>query len=168
MNTARNRLWKWVVGAIGVATPATVLAVACGSDPGDIVARAAGTWECELRTGSGEHSATVDVTVDISAAGTFRLTATGGGSAFEGTWDRSGNEVTITSDDSPLFGNELTYEGVTDDPDEVTVREVDGVSGVFDVDIDGDIVVLRQTEFSDGEPAPEEFAFVYTCERRTG
>jgi len=43
------------------------------------------------------------------------------------------------------------------------VVEADGVSGVFDVEIDGDRVTFTQVEYGDGEPANRRFPVVYTC-----
>ena len=42
------------------------------------------------------------------------------------------------------------------DPGELTVVEADGVTGVFDVDIDGDEVTFTQTEYGGGEAADPE------------
>lgn len=52
------------------------------------------------------------------------------------------------------------------DPDELTVVEADGVTGVFDVDIDGDEVTFTQTEYGGREPADPEFPVVYTCAKQ--
>lgn len=52
------------------------------------------------------------------------------------------------------------------DPDELKVVEVDGITGVFDVDIDGDEVTFTQIEYGGGEPADPEFPVVYTCAKQ--
>lgn len=46
------------------------------------------------------------------------------------------------------------------------VVEADGVTGVFDVAIDGDEVTFAQTEYGGGEPADPDFPVVYTCTKQ--
>ena len=153
----RNR----TLGLFMAAYAAIILMAGCGSGTGagDLVERAVGTWDCTVRFS--EDS--IEVTADIDADGSYTLTGQTG-DEITGTWERDGDEVSITAD-AP-FIEDLTYQGATDDPEELTVVEADGVSGVFDVEIDGDRVTFTQVEYGDGEPANPEFPVVYDCTKQ--
>lgn len=147
---------------IALATATLVLLVAsCGSGigAGDLVERAAGTWDCTVRFGEDVN----DVTVEIEADGAFTLTAEGG-DQIPDTWERDGDEVSIATDHPLVPG--FTYQGATDDPEELTVLEADGVTGEFDVDIDGDEVTFTQTEYADGEPSNPDHPTIYECTKQ--
>ena len=101
--------------------------------------------------------------VEVEDGGGFTLTA--GDDQVDGTWQRDGDEVSIATD-QPFFFSELTYQGATDNPDQLTVIEDGDATGVFDVDIDGDQVTFTQTEYGDGEPANPEYPVVYTCTKQ--
>lgn len=149
------------MAALTAAAVSAAALVACGSglEAATLVERATGTWDCTVRFGDDTN----EVTADVGADGTFTLTAAGG-DEIEGSWVRSGDEVSITSD-SPFIPG-FTYQGATDVPEELTVVEADGVSGVFDVDLDGDRVVFTQTEYGGGEPALSDFPVVYSCDKQ--
>lgn len=148
-----------LVGALACVTSVALAACGGGIGAGDLVAQAAGTWDCTVQFGEDTN----DVTVEVDRDGAFTLTA--GDDQVDGTWQRDGDEVTIATE-QPFFFSELTYQGATDDPDELTVIEDDGATGVFDVDIDGDQVTFTQTEYADGEPANPEYPVVYTCTKQ--
>lgn len=150
------------LGVRVVLAAAGVLALgSCGGGvgAGDLVAQATGTWECSVQLGEDTN----DVTVEVDPDGAFTLTA--GDDQVDGTWQRDGDEVTITTD-QPFFFNELTYQGATDEPEQLTVVEDEGITGVFDVDIDGDQVTFTQAEYADGEAADPDFPVVYTCTKQ--
>lgn len=136
-----------------------VIAASCGGGAADLVAQATGTWDCSVQFGEDVN----DVTVEVDRDGAFTLTA--GDDQVDGTWQRDGDEVSIATD-QPFFFSELTYQGATDNPDQLTVIEDGDATGVFDVDIDGDQVTFTQTEYGDGEPANPEYPVVYTCTKQ--
>ncbi len=148
------------MAALTAAAVCAAVLVACGSglEAATLVERATGTWDCTVRFGDDTN----EVTAEVGGDGTYTLTA--GDDRIDGTWERSGDEVSITSD-SPFIPG-FTYQGATDDPEELTVVEDAGVSGVFDVDLDGDRVVFTQTEYGDGQPALSDFPVVYTCDKQ--
>lgn len=138
-----------------------VVAAGCGGGvgAGDLVAQATGTWDCTVQFGEDTN----EVIVEVEDGGGFTLTA--GDDQVDGTWQRDGDEVSIATD-QPFFFSELTYQGATDNPDQLTVIEDGDATGVFDVDIDGDQVTFTQTEYGDGEPANPEYPVVYTCTKQ--
>lgn len=148
-----------LVVALACVTAVVLAACGVGGGTGDLVAQATGTWDCSVQFGEDTN----DVTVDVDADGGFTLTA--GDDQVDGTWQRDGDEVTIATDQT-FFFSELTYQGATDDPEQLTVVEDEGITGVFDVDIDGDQVTFTQAEYADGEPANPEYPVVYTCTKQ--
>ncbi len=140
---------------------AAVVLASCGGGvgAGDLVAKATGTWDCSVQFGEDVN----EVTVDVDADGGFTLTA--GDDRVDGTWQRDGDEVTIATD-QPFYFRELTYQGATDEPEQLAVVEDEGITGVFDVDIDGDQVTFTQAEYADGEAADPDFPVVYTCTKQ--
>ncbi len=148
-----------LVVALACVTAVVLAACGVGGGTGDLVAQATGTWDCSVQFGEDTN----DVTVDVDADGGFTLTA--GDDQVDGTWQRDGDEVTIATDQT-FFFSELTYQGATDDPEQLTVVEDEGITGVFDVDIDGDQVTFTQAEYADGEAASPEYPVVYTCTKQ--
>lgn len=152
-----------LVVALACVTAVVLAACGVGGGTGDLVAQATGTWDCSVRFGEDVN----DVAVEVNQDGAFSLTA--GDDQVDGTWQRDGDgdgdEVTIATD-QPFFFSELTYLGATDDPEQLTVVEDEGITGVFDVDIDGDQVTFTQAEYADGEPANPEYPVVYTCTKQ--
>ena len=86
---------------------------------GDLVAKATGTWDCSVQFGEDVN----EVTVDVDADGGFTLTA--GDDRVDGTWQRDGDEVAIATD-QPFYFRELTYQGATDEPEQLAVVEDEG------------------------------------------
>lgn len=142
-----------------ILAPLALVSCGAGAGPGDLVAQATGTWDCSVQFGEDTN----DVTVEVDQDGGFTLTA--GDDQVDGTWQRQGDEVTIATD-QPFFFSELTYQGATDDPEQLTVVEDEGITGVFDVDTDGDQVTFTQAEYADGEAANPDFPVVYTCNKQ--
>jgi hypothetical protein len=137
----------------------------CGSSPGDLADLAVGTWVCGISRGDGPAD---ELTVEVSDDGTFVLVdllgPLVGGGDLTGTWERDGDQLAVETE--PDLGS-FRYEGVTDDPEHFEVLEDGEFSGAFDVEIDGERVLIDQTTWSNGEDTPADEAFHLDCEKQS-